>query len=287
MICSKCSEKAVFLEPKLCKKHFIDYFEKKVLDTIKKFKLLNKKDRVVVACSGGKDSTTVLYLLKKFHGNVVALAIDEGIKGYRDKTLVDLKKFCKDNDIKLQIYFFEKEFGKTLDIMLKKKNYPCSVCGTFRRYLLNKCAKGFHKIATGHNMDDEAQAVLMNLLKSNTDLLLHSVPITSKRKGFVQRMKPLYFCSEKEVAAYALLKGFDVGFTECPYMEESFRNVVRNSLNNYEKEKKGSKRNILEKHLKLINDIKISRKSFQYCSICGEPSQSDVCKACELIKSFK
>lgn len=277
----------MFLEPRLCRKHFIVYFEKKVSDTIKKFRLVDKKDRIVVACSGGKDSTTILYLLKKFYGTVTALAIDEGIAGYRDRTLVDLKKFCKQEGVDLKIYSFKDQFGRTLDAMLKQKNHPCSVCGTFRRYLLNKYAKGFDRIATGHNMDDEAQAILMNLMKGNTNLLWRSMPITPRKKGFVQRIKPLYFCSEKEVAAYALLKGFDVGFTECPYIEESFRNQVRNGLNEEESKNPRTKRNILEKHLKLLKSIKSTGKDFQYCKDCGEPSQGEVCKACLLTKSFK
>ncbi|MFH1771095.1 MAG: TIGR00269 family protein [archaeon] len=287
MICSKCKERAVFLEPKLCKKHFISYFEKKVSDTIKRFKLVDKKDKIVVACSGGKDSTTILYLLKKFHGKVTALAIDEGISGYRDQTLVDLKKFCKKENVELKVYSFKDEFGRTLDSMLKQRDHPCSVCGTFRRYLLNKYAKSFDKIATGHNMDDEAQAVLMNIAKGNTNLLWRSMPITPKKKGFVQRIKPLYFCSEKEVAAYALLKGFNVGFTECPYIDESFRNQVRNGLNEEESRNPGTKRNILEKHLELLKAVKLEAKGFQYCEKCGEPSQGKICKVCILSKSFK
>jgi len=220
MNCLKCDENAVFLEPTLCKEHFISYFEKKVKKTIKDFKLVKKTDRIIVACSGGKDSTTILYLLKKIHGTVEALAIDEGIKGYRNKTLVDLKRFCEENKIKLTIYSFKESFGKTLDLMLKKEKNPCTICGTFRRYLLNKHARGYDKIATGHNLDDESQAIIMNLTKANTELLLRSVPITEKKKGFVQRIKPLYFCSEKEVAAYALLKKFSIHFTECPYVNK-------------------------------------------------------------------
>ncbi|MBC8494697.1 TIGR00269 family protein [archaeon] len=287
MKCSKCSEKAVFLVPKFCKKHFIDYFEKKVFETIKKFSLVNPKEKIVVACSGGKDSTAVLYLLKKFHKKVVALAIDEGIFGYRNKTLIDLKKFCSKNNIELRIYSFEKEFGKTLDEMLKQKQHPCSVCGIFRRYLMNKYARGFGKIATGHNMDDESQAVLMNLMKGNVDLLWHSVPMTKKVGNFVQRIKPLYFCSEKEVAAYALLKGFEVSFNECLYIKDSFRNQVRDALNNYELENSGTKLNILKKHLLMLEKIKFETSFFQYCSVCDEPAKEDICKACQLIKSFK
>jgi len=287
MICSKCNEKAVFLDPKLCKKHFVVFFEKKVLDTIKKFNLVKKNDKIIVACSGGKDSTTILYLLNKYFGNVAALAIDEGIANYRDKTLVDLKSFCSKHKIPLKIHSFKKEVGNTLDVMLKKKNHPCTICGTFRRYLLNKYAKAFDKIATGHNMDDEAQAVLMNLLKGNVDLLWNSTPITPNLKGFVQKIKPLYFCSEKEVAAYAFLMNFDVGFSECPYIGVSFRHSVRKELNEYSLDNKNVKLNILNKHLKVLESINPKKKGYSFCKVCCESSRSKTCKACELIQSFK
>ena len=251
MKCKKCVKKAVFLNPDYCKNHFIEYFEKKVKHTIDRFDMLNRNDKVVVACSGGKDSISTLHLLNKLHGNVSALAIDEGISGYRPKTLMDLKLFCRENSIKLKIVSFKKEFKKTLDQMLKKQEHPCTVCGTLRRNLLNKYAKGFDKLATGHNLDDESQAILMNLLKNQTFLLNSLGLVSRKNTNFVPRVKPLYFCSEKEVATYALLKGFQISFTECPNIAVAYRAQVRDSLNDYEKNHPGTKRNIIESFLKL------------------------------------
>ncbi len=288
MKCTRCDNRAVFLNPTLCRKHFIEYFEEKVKRTVSEFGLINKKDRVVVACSGGKDSTTVLYLLNRFHYNAEALAIDEGIAGYREHTLKDLKSFCKKNNTKLNIFSFKEEFGKTLDEMLKQGMRPCTICGTLRRYLLNKHSKKYDKIATGHNLDDESQAVLMNLTKSTVDLLSHSTPITPKIRGFVQRIKPLYFCSEKEVAAYSLLKEFVVGFVECPYVEEAYRNKVRRILNMYEEKYKGTKLNILKKHLQVMDGINNkTKKRFRQCSSCGEPSKNETCTACKTMTTFK
>src|SRR3989344_9563923 len=101
MQCSKCSEPGVIKQSSqiLCKNHFLAYFEIKVVKTIKKYGLIEKNDKICVAASGGKDSLAALYVTRKFclEHNITffALAIDEGIKGYRDHTLDDLKKFCK------------------------------------------------------------------------------------------------------------------------------------------------------------------------------------------------
>jgi uncharacterized protein (TIGR00269 family) len=291
MKCKKCREKAVLSDPNLCRKHFIEYFEKKVSDTIEKYDLIKKGDKICVATSGGKDSTAVMYIIRKLFpkNKLQALAIDEGIKGYRDKTLLDLKKFCTHNKIELKIISFKKEFKKTLDEIIRSKKTnlkPCNICGTLRRYLLNKHSRGFDVIITGHNLDDEAQAILMNLFRSQIDVLARLGPKTgiSERKQFTQRVKPLYFCSEKESALYALLKGFDVSFNECPYVIDAYRADIRDMLNSYESVHKGTKLNIVKSFLKTLPNLKkrFASSSPVLCSKCGEPSSKDVCNACRL-----
>ncbi|MFW5852745.1 MAG: ATP-binding protein, partial [Nanoarchaeota archaeon] len=166
MKCDKCSEKAVYTTTgqAYCKLHFIDYFEKKVLKTIKKFKLIEQGDKVCVATSGGKDSLSVLYMTMKYcrkqNIDFFALAIDEGIQDYRDHTLDDLDKYCNQYNIELKVLSFKKTFGETLDNLTEKaiKQFgkkPCTVCGILRRTLLNKGSRalGATKLVTGHNLD--------------------------------------------------------------------------------------------------------------------------------------
>src|SRR3989338_10450183 len=103
MKCEKCSKKSVITlqHGGLCQSHFISYFEEKVFRTINSFGMISRDDKLCVAASGGKDSLTVLYLTKKYleqhqmKNSLQALAIDEGIADYREKTLVDLKDFCQ------------------------------------------------------------------------------------------------------------------------------------------------------------------------------------------------
>ncbi len=306
MNCSKCDKTAVIelQHGALCRNHFIKYFEDKVFNTIKKYHLINQDDKIGVACSGGKDSQTVLHLVKKYLveenlpiKSLFALAIDEGIAGYRTKTLKDLKKFCQQEKVKLVTIAAKKEFGLTLDQAIKKirkkdaKEKPCHVCGVWRRYLINKYARkrGATKLITGHNLDDEAQAVIMNIFKANTSLMSHQGPITGMHQNelFVQRVKPLYFCTEKETKLYSLLKGFPVGFVECPYAEEGYRAQIRDMLNEFESKYHGTKQGIINSFLYILPAVKgLEQKNvddvIKLCVKCGEPGNQQVCQACKI-----
>jgi len=293
MKCKKCSKNAVFSQPKYCKKHFMSYVESNIAKTIKKFNLISRRDKIVVAVSGGKDSLSVLYNLRQY--NPVALAIDEGISGYREKTLADLDNFCKKYDIKLKIVSIKKEFGFTLDSALKKtKLKPCTVCGAIRRYLINKYAKKMKatKLATGHNMDDEAQSILMNLFRNQLEISARLGPMTGliKDKRFIQRIKPLYFLTEKEITAYSFIKNFGVHYIECPYSTDSYRNYIADALNNEEQKNPGTKANIVKWFLKELPALKkqfATDKIPNSCEMCGEPAHGDICKVCELLEKIK
>ncbi|MBS3169632.1 TIGR00269 family protein [Candidatus Woesearchaeota archaeon] len=304
MKCVHCSKPAVIglQHGALCKIHFIDYFEDKVIKTMNKYQMIERKDNICVATSGGKDSLTVLYLTKKYCEKydipltkIRALAVDEGIAQYREKTLIDLQKFCKEQAISLEVVSFEQELGKTLDeayplINKSAQKKPCNVCGVWRRYLLNKYAakSGASKVITGHNLDDEAQVIIMNIFKANTKLTGRLGPISGIECSdyFIQRVKPLYFCTEKEVRLYAFLKKFQVEFTECPYSKEGFRHQVQAMLNDFEERYRGTKQGVINSFLALLPQIREQEKgnveSVRECARCGEAANKEVCNACQM-----
>lgn len=294
MKCKRCGKRAAFTNPNLCSDHFIGYFEEKFYSTIDKFSLLEKSDKIAVATSGGKDSTATLYLLSKRYEDVTALAIDEGIEGYRDHTLKDLRSFCKKNKIKLKIISFKKEFKTSLDKLIKKGGEygsPCTVCGVIRRYLLNKHSRDYDVIVFGHNMDDEAQSIMMNFLRNNLSASARLGPRTGlvEDDKFTPRVKPLYFIKEKETTAYCFLTGILGSFNECPYVVDSFRASVRDWLNKVESERPGAKENIINNFLKILPKLKKhyhTTEPVNACKYCGEPTQRDVCKACELLRKL-
>ncbi|MBR9703277.1 TIGR00269 family protein [Candidatus Woesearchaeota archaeon] len=293
MQCSSCSQNAVINNPAHCKQHFIEEFVARVKKTISDYELIPEGAKICVAVSGGKDSLTVLHMLKTLGHDVTGLVIDEGIADYREHTIVDLKRFCEENDVPLIIKTFKELTGQELDDILKLDNMrqPCTVCGTFRRYLLNKGAQGFTVLATGHNADDEAQAVLMNLFRAQTAFLPRQGPKTNssgkKLGGFTQRIKPLYFCTEQEIMTYALLNNIKTSFSECPYAAQSFRALVRDKFNDYIATHPGAQEKVLKAFLEMKKNWPVVEDAAKACELCGEPSTGKICGACQMLSTIK
>jgi len=274
---------------------FIKYFEKKVEDTIKKYKLINKKDKILVAISGGKDSFTALYLLNKLGYNVEALFIDLKIKDFSDKNLNNIQEFCKKNNIKLNIVDIKKETNHSLVQFCKKINQTnCATCGVLKRYYLNKKSKELNadKIVTGHNLDDEAENILLNIFNNNFLISLGLGISTGIKndKFFAQRIKPLYFCTNEETRKYAKLNKLPFLSTICPLRIDAFRKEVRDFIKSLEKFEPKLKINLVNYFNKELINLKIKhlkKQEIKKCKSCGEPTRTNICKKCELINLIK
>jgi tRNA-5-methyluridine54 2-sulfurtransferase len=303
--CLKCGKKVYCSN--LCRNHFMNYFERKVIRTILKFDLFSKKDRIAVAVSGGKDSTVCLYVLKKLGYNVEAVTVDAIIGNYTKTNLENLRSVCKKYNIRLHEISFREEFGMALcSIKMvaheKGLNYSsCFICGVLRRYLLNKYAKklGFDCICTGHNLDDEAQAFVMNIFRNDLSLAKRQGPIagsmsSKESKAFVKRVKPLYLCTEKETTAYSKMMKFPVNYADCPCREGAYRKEYADMLDKFERKFPSTKYNIISFFLRTIYKMKVDgmqdtgkEAKVNACQYCGEPCSKDVCKRCEILIALK
>ncbi len=327
-ICSKCGRPAVVFQAysrlAFCKAHFERQLQGKFMRTVREFSMIRPNEHIAVALSGGKDSVVLLHLLhalkKRLPMELSAILVDEGIAGYRPHSVKTAQAECKKLGVKLHITSFKKEFGKSLDSILKARDGKaagegqaggqsggsgpdgkaigiaggsgqggknnravgaCSFCGVFRRTLLNRKALeiGAHKLAVGHNLDDTAQTVMMNIMR-NEPMRLARFGISggvAESEGLVPRIKPLVRIPEKEIAVWAILHGIRIHFMQCPYAEEALRQEVRRTLNSLEEKYPGTKFRMLGSFLSMrpaLMDMARNNPGggIVECSMCGEPT---------------
>lgn len=265
----------------------------KVKQTLNKIKL-SKKKKILVALSGGKDSTVTAYLLHKFGYNIEGLHIDLGMGKYSEKCLKVVKELCDDLDIKLHTYNIQSEMGSSMcylrtsiqEKQIKGKLKNCAICGVIKKWILNTEARKlkFDYIATGHNLDDEAQTYLLNVLKGAPKLSLTSGPITKniKDKKFIPRIKPLFYVAEDDIREFSKKLKLPVNYAKCPCAIDSYRIQVRKFMNTMSTK---DKVNIVKNMQKVLSKVKRQKEKILYCEICKEPTRKNICKKCEIINT--
>jgi tRNA(Ile)-lysidine synthase TilS/MesJ len=249
MNCTACGAPAIS-ERGLCEDHFLRWFVESVNATVDAYAMIRPGEKVLVAASGGKDSLTILDILST-RFECTALCIDEGLAGYREHTIADLERFCDERKITLVIKTFKEERGFTMDEA--RPAHPCTTCGIGRREIMASVAQGYDVIATGHNLDDEAQAIMMNIAKHHA---MRPQPVLAGNATFTRRVKPLYFMPEADIRRYAYLKGLVSGFTECKNAQLSHRRAIQHFLENRERASPGAKERLVRGYIAWVERAK-------------------------------
>ncbi|MCX8204205.1 MAG: TIGR00269 family protein [Candidatus Nezhaarchaeota archaeon] len=302
--CSICKTGAIYKSPysglAFCAKCFKKNVEDRVRSTINRYKLFTPNDKVLAAVSGGKDSTILLRVLVKVESRwgveVMALTIDEGIGGYRAEGIERAKRLAEGLCVPHYVATFKEEYGYALEeaySMASRRGsrlHACTLCGVLRRRLINLKAKelGATKVATGHNLDDEAQTALINILRGNIARLARlGVKPMRQWEGFVPRVKPLRYVPEKEIALYAYLSEVGLYEEECKFIEGSMRHEVRRMLNKLDNAHPGIKYAIVSAADRLARLIEEKvRGEVKACKYCGEPTGRELCRACEVLEEL-
>ena len=302
MICSKCGQAEsafhrAYSGEYLCSKCFMRSIEDKAAKTISKYSMIGYGDRVAVAVSGGKDSLSMLYVLKMLfdqhpnNGNeLVAVTIDEGINGYRDESLQIVKDFCAQLRVESKVLSYKSLFGVDLDeamvIRPSEKMSSCSICGTFRRRAIDIAAEAVDAdvVATAHNMDDQLQTFMINLLAGDVERIGWIYPEPTQYATGMKKVKPFIEIYEYEIAFYALHRKIPFQSEECPYMNESIRTDLREFFNRLERDHPGIKHNAYNSMMKISKTLSNAPASEgKKCSICGRGSTADVCSVCRTV----
>jgi tRNA-5-methyluridine54 2-sulfurtransferase len=273
----------------LCNTDFISFFERRVNRTIQKYKLIETNDVPLVAVSGGKDSLSLWFLLNLAGVTADGIYIDLGIDEYSRTSFEKSKRMAERLGRRLYRFSFAELFEKGIgELSRMMKRAPCSLCGLVKRYLMNRACVdgGYTVLATGHNLDDEASALLGNLLYWKEEYLYKKGIVLEGRGAYLaKKVKPFFLCSEREVAAYAILRGIDYIYEECPYSENAKSLLYKSLLNKVEEVSPATKIRFIKGYLERAKEEE-ARTDPARCTLCGYPSYADVCNFCRLFERF-
>ena len=304
MKCKKCGGKAAINMRQhnmgLCKDDFLQWLPEQTQKFIEKYKMFTPDEKILVAVSGGKDSLALWDILRilgyQADGLYIALGIDEGFS-YSAESQRLTEKFANEHDLNLHVVNIAADYGTDRPMLAKKtkrgRDKPCSTCGLVKRHEMNRLARdfGYDVLATVHNLDDEAATLFSNTLQWNGDYLIRQHPVLPSKDGLARKVKPLFHFYEREMAAYALLRGIEYIYDECPFAEGSTSTQYKELLNQLENQHPGAKMHFFVKFLTAKKKGLFAEPTTEIvpelhiCPTCGQPtSAQENCSFCRMMK---
>ncbi|MEW6541971.1 MAG: ATP-binding protein [Bacillota bacterium] len=272
-----------------CAEHLDQFFLRQVEKTIRRYQMLQPGDRVLVAVSGGKDSLTVVDVLDRLGYAVQGLHVDLGIgdNGFSSESSAVCREFFTGRGLPLEIYSLSERFGRSIKDVGRRFDRFCSICGMTKRHVMNARAveQGVAALSTGHNLDDLSAALFANLMRWDRRYLAKGLPTLPPEGGFCRKIKPLALLSEREITAYASLRGIRVVTTVCPYSREAKFKRYKELLTAVEHQSPGTRRSFYEGYVKTVPVFQTGGQAAPAlgpCAVCRMPTTAPVCTFCKL-----
>ena len=294
--CRHCGQKAVVNMRQhklaLCGTHFVEWVHKQTARTIKKYRMFAPDERVLVAVSGGKDSLALWDILLELgyqaDGLYIGLGIDGGVH-YSDQSHEYIRQFMaqRGGDLTLHVVDVAEIYGagipQAAQLSRRGRAKPCSLCGLTKRHIMNRVARehGYHVLATGHNLDDEAAVLFGNTLQWAVGYLARQGPVLPpSHEGLARKVKPLFRFYEREMAAYALVRGIEYVYDECPFAVGATSIRHKELLNELERQSPGAKLHFYLNFLRAREEHGLFRTvqeqvELHTCPTCGQPTTNE------------
>jgi len=271
--------------------------------------MFSGSDHILLALSGGKDSYVLLDIISKIHDPklIGVITIVEGIPGYnRVSNISWIIERTRKLGIKLHVVPFKSYIGYSLEeLVLRSREFgvnvsPCTFCGIIRRRIMNHYALmyGYDYVLTAHNLDDEVQTIIADLMRGDLARLIQLHPLSKPLSRYlVKRVKPLRRIYEYEITAYAYITGFKFQEVDCPYIihAPTLRAELREYLHEIEGKRPGTLLRLLDWHDNVVRamlrnkHLNYANKELPLCPLCGSPMAfgRKYCMLCELMLKLK
>ncbi|MCR4406089.1 MAG: TIGR00269 family protein [Anaerolineae bacterium] len=300
MKCRKCGRPAVINMRQhklaLCEEHFLEWVLEQTRRAIDRYHMFAPDDKVLVAVSGGKDSLSLWDVLLRLgyraEGLYIKLGVEEG--AYSDKSLGYVERFAAERGgVHFQVVDVKVTYGMSVLEVARARHRghkACSVCGLIKRHIMNRVAYegGYSCIATGHNLDDEVAVLMQNTLRWQVGYLARQSPVLpATHPRLARKVKPFVHLYERETAAYALVRGIDYIYDECPYAVGATTLFYKDLLNQLEERSPGAKLSFYLSFLRAreqgLTFTEQTRLELHDCPRCGQPTTAPgLCAFCRL-----
>jgi tRNA-5-methyluridine54 2-sulfurtransferase len=293
--CLGCKDRPAVIDlprhrTRYCGTCYVDFVRGQVRRAIDHHRMFGYDDEVLVAVSGGKDSLALWDVLLDMGYKVAGLYLGLGIGGYSTRSQQVVEAFAERRGARLHVTDMAGAYGFTVPDSVRHPRpgdrtssgagrAACGTCGLSKRYAFNEAAlaHGYDVMATGHNLDDEASQLLGNLLRWQTAFLARQSPALPARDGMARKVKPLYRLTERETAAYCVVKGLDYVVEECPLVEGNTVLRYKDALNELERHAPGTKAHFLLRFLDHVQgehfaDADPGAGALAPCERCGLPT---------------
>ena len=210
-------------------------------EAIADYDMIVDGDKVMVCLSGGKDSYTMLDLLLSLrshapiHFDIVAVNLDQKHPGFPEEILPN---YLKSLDVAYHIV--EQDTYSIVKRVIPEGKTMCGLCSRMRRGILYRTAKdlGATKIALGHHREDILETFFLNMFHGGR--LKAMPPKLMSDNGEHIVIRPLAYCKEKDIAAYAEIKEFPIIPCDlCGSQDNLQRQVTKRMLQDWEKKHPG------------------------------------------------
>ncbi len=297
--CAVCRAPAVLEERRhraaWCADHLADHVQNQIRKAIDHppglpagERMCSYADRLLVAVSGGKDSLALWDALTEMGYRVDGLYVGLGIGGYSERSREVCAAFAAERGLDLHVVELAEEYGYTTPSGAGAAGRStCGVCGLSKRYAFNRVAvdHGYDVLATGHNLDDEAATLLGNVLRWQESFLARQHPVLpATGANQVRKIKPMYRLSERESAAYCVVRGIDYVVEECPLVDGNTGHELKAAFDLLEAASPGLKAQFLfgfyDRQDRLVDPRAEEEVELAECGSCGMPTTGAVCAFC-------
>jgi tRNA(Ile)-lysidine synthase TilS/MesJ len=293
MKCSRCRKPAQHRLPshnaRFCD-HCLGIFVRRQAEkAIKQFDMLEPGQKVLVAISGGKDSLALWQILLElgYQAEGLHLALELGDGSFGEASLAASRDMAQRLGAPLHLMNMAELAGFGVqEIAWANKRSFCSVCGTLKRYQLNKVCLdlGFEVLATGHHLDDEAARLLGNLVRRHQQYLESQWPVLQGAPGaFAKKIKPLCRLRGAEIKSFAKSQGISVAKGACPRSKGATLPHYTDAVRLMEERMPGTTMNFYMGYLEDKGGPPPQPDPAQRCTVCGMPSYADVCTVCRFL----